>query len=202
MSEKISFKHWAVEPSPDVSQSISVADASDFIQPRRAAPLPPVVPAAGVLDELASLVVSELSVIGGDPNAAAVVVTPRELFLELLTLAMANLFNRMPLPSWLFDRTILKAVAGDIDDNELTKLATKAEDWIRTEGLVRVQDGQKSYALSLKSIAALSTFTPNGTLGELMEQARLCYAREAQTPELRRLTRRLGATFLNLMATS
>ena len=201
MPENSPFRHWSVKPPPEIVLPPKIAEPIPTVAP---ATTPPVqIPAAPVwngLDGLARVVVAELGAIGVDPDAAAAPVSPRELFLELLTLAMANLFNRMPLPSWLFDRTILKSVAGDVDDNELTKLAGKAEDWIRTEGLVRVQEGQKSYALSLPAIAALSTMTPEGTLGELMERARRCYARQAETPQLRRLTRQLGATFLNLMA--
>jgi hypothetical protein len=76
----------------------------------------------------------------------------------------------------------------------------RTDDWIRLEGLIRGQEGQKAYTLSLQSLAVLSTETPDGSIGRLMERACDCYVRQAHTPELRQATRRLAAVFLNMMA--
>ena len=125
----------------------------------------------------------------------------RDMFLELLVLALANLYTKMPLGSSLFDRAMVKSVTGHLPDNDAGKLMNKAEDWIRQEQLVRVQEGQKSYSLSLQAMAALSIETTSGgSVGALMEQVKSYYIRQLQSPELRSATRRLAAAFLTIMA--
>lgn len=125
----------------------------------------------------------------------------RDLFMELLVLALANLYSKMPLGSALFDRAMVKSVTSHLADNEVGKLVVKAEDWIRQENLVKVQEGQKNYSLSLQALAALCTETSDGgTLGTLMEKAKSAYVRQLQSPPLRRSTRRLAAAFLGIMA--
>lgn len=126
-------------------------------------------------------------------------VPPRELFFELLALGLANLFKIVPLAAPLFDRPSLKAVIGHLPDADATKLTARTDDWIRLEGLVRGQEGQKNYALSSLVLAVLTTETPDGSIGSLMVQAHECYARQAHTAELRRATRKLSAVFLSLM---
>jgi hypothetical protein len=127
-------------------------------------------------------------------------VPTRELFLELLVVGLANLYGKVPLASTLFERSMLKAVTGHLPDAESSKLMIRTDDWIRLEGLIRGQEGQKAYTLSLQSLAVLSTETPDGSIGRLMERACDCYVRQAHTPELRQATRRLAAVFLNMMA--
>ena len=125
----------------------------------------------------------------------------RDLFLELLTLALANLYGKTPLGSSLFDRAMVKSVAGHLDDNEVGKLIVKSEDWIRQENLVKVQEGQKMYSLSLQALAALSVETSSGaTIGMLMEQVKSVYMRQLQSPELQRAARRIAAAFLIILA--
>lgn len=161
------------------------------------------------LDQAARQVTNALSKIGNGGTAdlpgltgPAEEVPMRELFLELLALGLANLFGIVPLASPLFDRGMLKAVAGQLPDAESSKLMIKSDDWIRLEGLVRGQDGQKSYSLSSQALAILSTETPDGSIGRLMERASECYARQAHTPELRQATRRLASVFLSMMVRS
>ena len=125
----------------------------------------------------------------------------RDMFLELLVLALANLYSKMPLGSSLFDRAMVKAVTSHLPDNEVGKLVVKAEDWIRQENLVKVQEGQKNYSLSLHALAALCTETADGgTLGTLMEKAKSAYVRQLQSNQLRRSTRRLASAVLGIMA--
>ena len=122
--------------------------------------------------------------------------TSRELFYELLVLALANLYTKMPLGTTLFDRGMIRAVTGHLADNDAGKLTNKAEDWIRLENLVRAQEGQKSYAPTAETMAALESTTAEGSLGQLMEKAALSYATGAPGPDIRRATRKLAAAFL------
>lgn len=120
-------------------------------------------------------------------------VTMRERFAELVVLSMANLYGKTPVASTMFDRSMLKTVAQDMDDNEAGKLSGRAEDWMRLEGLVRVLEGQKSYTLNRPAMAVLSTRTEGGTLGEVMEKVAASYLADAPSPELRRRTRQLAS---------
>lgn len=129
-------------------------------------------------------------------------VTMRERFLELLTLSLANLFGKTPVASSLFDRNTMRLVSAGLDDNEAGRLSTRADDWIRLEGLVRVQEGQKSYTLNRPSLAVLCTPTSQGLLGEVMEGLAAVYANPGPTPEIRKATRALGAYFMTRVARS
>jgi hypothetical protein len=122
--------------------------------------------------------------------------TTRDLFYELLVLALANLYGKLPLGTTLFDRGMIKAVTGHMSDHDAGKLVVKAEDWIRQENLVRAQEGQKSYSASAAALAALESRDPNGSLGERMEQAAMAYAGQPPSPDIRRATRQLAAEFL------
>lgn len=162
----------------------------------------------GTLELAARQMTDALGKIGGgaaDPAAPPISVEevpPRELFFELLALGLANLFAIVPLAAPLFERSILKAVVGHLPDTESSKLILRADDWIRLEGLVKGQEGQKAYSLSSLSLAILTTETPDGGIGNLLAQAYGCYVRQAHTPELRQATRKLAAIFLNLMVRS
>jgi hypothetical protein len=164
--------------------------------------------AIGAADLAARQMAEALGKIGGgaaDPAAAPIPVEevpPRELFFELLALGMANLFTIVPLAAPLFERAILKAVVGHLPDTESSKLIVRADDWIRLEGLVKGQEGQKAYSLSSQALAILTTETPHGSIGRILERAYGCYLRQAHTPELRQATRKLAAAFLSLMVRS
>ncbi len=158
------------------------------------------------LDQAARQMATALGKIGdaatAGPPGQVEEVPVRELFLELLVVGLANLYGKVPLASTLFERSMLKAVTGHLPDAESSKLMIRTDDWIRLEGLIRGQEGQKAYSLSLQSLAVLSTETPDGSIGRLMERACDCYVRQVHTPELRQATRRLAAVFLNMMAHS
>lgn len=155
------------------------------------------------LDDIVRHVLTASAAEGADAaDDAANLPTMRERFFELLVLSLANLHGKTPVASALFDRAMLRSVCGGLDDTEAGKLATRAEDWIRLEGLVRVLEGQKSYTLNRPSLAVLSTPTAHGTLGEVMERIALRYAERPPNPELRRHTRQLAAYFMTRLGRS
>ncbi len=155
------------------------------------------------LDEVVKGLAAEIAAIRKDaPEAAAAAEPFRDPFLELLVLCLGNLYGKIPLPSSLFDRAMLRAVSAHLSDSDAGQLATRTEDWIRLEGLVRVMDGQKSYTLNRPAFAALSTRTDRGSLGEVMERIASCYVRQQPTPELRRLTRELASYFMTRLGRS
>lgn len=161
---------------------------------------------ATALEHLAGIITQEFGRLSPEtaiPESAGDAVADasvRDLFLELLVLAMANLYNKTPLGSQLLDRAMIRAAVGHLPDEELGKLVIKTEDWIRQEGLVRAQEGQKNYSLTRDAMAVLSAETGGGTLGQVMERASACYVRQAATPKLRRATRKLAAAFLALLS--
>lgn len=120
----------------------------------------------------------------------------RERFMELIVLVLANLYGKTPIPASPFDRAMMKILTEGLDDNDAGKFSTRADDWIRLEGLVRVQEGQKNYTLNRMSLAVLSTVTSQGTLGEVMEGVAALYANPGPTPALRHAARQLGAYFM------
>jgi hypothetical protein len=87
-------------------------------------------------------------------------------------------------------------VAEGLDDNDTGKFTSRTDDWIRLEGLVRVQEGQKTYMLNRVSLSVLSTPTSQGTLGEVMEAVFAIYNNPGPTPQLRLVTRQIGAYFM------
>jgi hypothetical protein len=129
-------------------------------------------------------------------------VSVRERFMEFIVLSLANLFGKTPIAASLLDRTLTKAVSDGMDDNEAGKLSIRADDWMRLEGLLRVQEGQKNYTLNRPSMAVLCTTTPHGLLGEVMERIMAAYAQPGPSAELRQVTRLLGAHILTRLARS
>jgi hypothetical protein len=126
----------------------------------------------------------------------------RERFFEMMVLVLANLYGKTPLAAPLFSReTMLRIVAG-MDDNDAGKLAGRGEDWLRLEGVLRQQDGQKAYFLTRPTLAVLSTITTHGTLGEVMERALAKYSEGQPTPQLRKALVLVGAYFLTRIARS
>jgi len=51
--------------------------------------------------------------------------------------------------------------------------------------------------LNRATLSTLSTATPVGLLGEVMERIARCYSGNQATPELRRLARALGSSLLS-----
>ncbi len=120
----------------------------------------------------------------------------RERFMELLVLSLANLYGKTPVPAAPFSRAIMRTVTEAMDDNDAGAFTTRADDWIRLEGLVRAQEGAKNYVLNRMAIAVLSTPTRHGTVGEVMEQVMNVYVDSGPSLALRKLTRNFGAYFM------
>jgi hypothetical protein len=131
------------------------------------------------------------------PNTAM-----RERFFEMMTLVLANLYGKTPLASPLFSRDTMLRITAGMDDGDAGKLANRGEDWMRLEGVLRQQDGQKAYFLTRPTLAVLSTITSHGTLGEVMERALAKYAEGPPTPQLRKALVLVGAYFLTRIARS
>lgn len=123
--------------------------------------------------------------------------SPREIFLELLVMALGSLYAKVPMGSGLFDRATLRAVLGGLDDTEAGKMQNRTEDWIRLEGLVRALEGQKNYTLNRPSMAVLSTATAHGLVGDLMERMQQRYVATPPSSELRALTRQMASYFMS-----
>ncbi len=148
-----------------------------------------------LLSELAA-VIAEPPPPSVEPNTTA---SMRERFFELLVLSLGNLYGKTPVAATLYDRTILRRVTEGMDDNEAGKLSLRAEDWMRLEGLVRGQEGQKAYTLGRQSLAVLSAMTSGGTVGEVMEKIQAQYAAQMPTQNMRRITRLFGAYYIARM---
>jgi hypothetical protein len=126
----------------------------------------------------------------------------RERFFELLVLILANLYGKTPVSAALFDRNTLLRVTTGMDDSEAGRFTTRTEDWLRLEGMLRQQDGTKSYFLTRTSLAVLSTITYAGTLGEVFEQILKRYQAAMPNEDIRNKTRVLGSYFLTRVARS
>jgi hypothetical protein len=157
--------------------------------------------AATDLNALVSEALSALAV-ADEGQAAHPDTTMRERFFELLVLILGNLYGKTPVAAPLFDRTTLLTITTGMDDNDAGRLASRTEDWVRLEGLLRQQDGAKAYSISRPSLAVLSTLTEAGTLGEVFDRILKRYVAAMPTEELRRITRLLGSYFISRVARS
>lgn len=151
------------------------------------------------LEPLVSACLTQLDVmpVGEQPQNTAGM---RERFFELMVLILGNLYGKTPIATPLFDRGTLLRVTAGMDDGESGKLATRTEDWMRLEGLVRQQDGQKSYFLTRPTLAVLSTLTAHGTLGEVLEKLLKHYATTNPTAAVRQSAGNLGSYILTRLA--
>ena len=129
-------------------------------------------------------------------------VSTRERFMELLVLSLANMYGKTPVPAAPFSRAIMRTVTEAMDDNDAGAFTSRADDWIRLEGIVRVQEGQKNYVLNRMAVAVLSTPTSQGTVGEVMERVMKFYTETGPSPELRGLARQLGGYFMTRLGRS
>ena len=145
------------------------------------------------LDTLVQQALAALAEPPPEGPRAAFTASMRERFMEVLVLSLAGLYGKTPVPSTPFDRALMKTVTDGMDENEAGKLSLRADDGIRLEGLVRVQEGQKNYTLNRGTLAALSVPAGDGTLGEFMERIAAAYINPGPTPELRAVTRKIGA---------
>ncbi len=153
--------------------------------------------------DLDALVQDVLNAIGDAPGEAARAdTTMRERFFELLVLIMGNLYTKTPVAGGLFDRNTLLRVTTGMDDSDAGRLATRTEDWVRLEGLLRQQDGTKNYSITRSSLAVLATLTAHGTLGDVYEKILKRYAEAMPSENLRSTTRILSSYFLTRVARS
>jgi hypothetical protein len=146
------------------------------------------------LETLVSQAIAALADPPGEPAHAQT--TMRERFTELMTLILGNLYTKTPVGVSLFDRSTMLRITTGMDDNEAGRLAGRTEDWLRLEGLLRQQDGTKFYFVSTKTLAVLSTMTPNGTLGDVMAKVLKRYQEQMPSENLRTMTRMLGTYFV------
>ena len=151
------------------------------------------------LEEIAASVAAELSksAPGRAANAKEAAPPTRDLFLEMIVLALGALYAKVPMGSSLYDRATLKAALSHLADTEAGKIQSGTEDWMRLEGMVRALEGQKNYTLNGPSMAVLSTPTRHGLVGELMERLQQRYLAAPPTPELRAQARRIGSYFMS-----
>jgi hypothetical protein len=126
----------------------------------------------------------------------------RERFFEMMVLVLANLYGKTPLAAPLFTRDTMLRIVSGLDDGDAGRLAARGEDWLRLEGVLRQQDGQKAYFLTRPTLAVLSTITSHGTLGEVMERALAKYGEGPPAPQLRKALVLIGAYFLSRIARS
>lgn len=153
------------------------------------------------LDPLVKACIAQLALVHeGDPpeNTAGM----RERFFELMVVILANLYGKTPVSSPLFDRTTMLRVTKGMDDGDAGKLAGRTEDWMRIEGIVRQQDGQKAYFLTRPTLAVLSTLTSEGTLGEVLEKILAHYLTTLPSPAVRKSAVTLGSYILTRLARS
>ena len=154
------------------------------------------------IEHLVGGVIAALELPALAPDAPPPTTGMRERFFEMMVLVLANLYGKMPLAAPMFSReTMLRIVAG-MDDNDAGKLAGRGEDWMRLEGVLRQQEGQKAYFLTRPTLAVLSTLTSQGTLGEVIERAHAKYSEGMPDPQLRKALVMIGAYFLTRMARS
>jgi hypothetical protein len=153
--------------------------------------------------DLDALVRNALEATADAPGeTASAETTMRERFFELLVLILGNLYTKTPVAVALFDRGTLGRITDGMDDSEAGRLAGRAEDWLRLEGLLRQQDGAKAYFITRPSIAVLSSFTSAGDLGDVMDKILQRYKEAMPSENLRRATRQLGSYFLSRVARS
>ena len=126
----------------------------------------------------------------------------RERFMELLVLSLGNMYGKTPVPVAPFSRAIMRTVIEAMDDGDAGVFTSRADDWIRLEGLVRVHEGAKNYVLNRMALAVLSTSTSQGTVGEVMERVMNFYTDTGPSLSLRKLTRRLGGYFMTRLGRS
>jgi hypothetical protein len=126
----------------------------------------------------------------------------RERFFEMMVLVLANLYGKTPLAAPLFSRDTMLRITSGMDDNDAGKLSARGEDWLRLEGILRQQDGQKAYFLTRPALSVLSSITSQGTLGEVIERALAKYGEGQPPPELRKALVLIGSYFLSRVVRS
>lgn len=158
---------------------------------------------SAIASELEKLIQDAVSAMA-DPagEAARPDTTMRERFFEIMVLILGNLYTKTPVAAALFDRTTMLRITTGMDDGDAGRLAGRAEDWLRLEGLLRQQDGQKAYFVTRPTLAVLSTLTSHGPLGDVMDRILARYKEAMPSENLRSATRMLGSYFLTRVSRS
>jgi len=125
--------------------------------------------------------------------------TLRERMFELVVIAMGFLYPRMPDSGQIYDRVTISRVTTGLDDGEAASLGKRTDDWLRLEGVTKQEEGKRAYFLPFNTLAALSTPTQAGTLGDICAKVKARYAADHPSENLRVAARALGAeVFLRL----
>ncbi|MDE2385838.1 MAG: hypothetical protein KGO53_14600 [Alphaproteobacteria bacterium] len=123
----------------------------------------------------------------------------RERFYELVVLALGNLFPRMPNSGQIYDRTTLNRIVMGMDDGDAANLGKRTDDWMRLEGIIKQEEGKRSYYLPLATQAALSANTASGLLGDVCAEILKRYIAANPSDSLRSATRALGAAVMQIL---
>ncbi len=126
------------------------------------------------------------------PNKA----NTRQRFYEIIVVSLGSLFAKAPVSAQLYERATLMNIVTGMADADATVLTKSADDWIRLQGLIKQQDGQRSYYLPLQTMAALSAETSNILMGDLFEMVLNRYNTSLPSENLRLCTRKLASHFL------
>ena len=149
------------------------------------------------LDDLVQQAVAAFAEAGSDAPLAAEI-TIRDRFYELIVLALGNLFPRMPGTGNLIDRiTLLRTMIG-LDDNDASSLGKRSDDWLRLEGIIKQEEGKRTYFLPLQTLASLSIQTEHGLLGDVFAAILKRYTQDWPSENLRAATRALAAEYISL----
>jgi len=130
---------------------------------------------------------------------AAPEATLRERMFELVVIAMGMLYPRMPNSGQIYDRVTISRVTTGLEDGEAANLGKRTDDWLRLEGITKQEEGKRAYFLPFTTLAALSTPSTAGTLGDICAKVQERYSADHPSENLRQATRALGAeVFLRL----
>ena len=122
--------------------------------------------------------------------------TTRQRFYEIIVVSLGGLFAKSPVEGPMYDRTTLLSVIAGMDDSDASTFGKRADDWIRLEGLIKQQEGKRSYFLPIRTMAALSSETSGILMGDLFEMVLKRYASAMPSDNLRGCTRKLASHFL------
>jgi hypothetical protein len=120
----------------------------------------------------------------------------RQRFYELIVCSLGGLFAKSPVAAQMYDRTTLLSIIEGMADTDASIFGKCADDWIRLQGIINQQEGQRSYYLPLQTMAALSGETSGILMGDLFEMVLKRYSASMPSENLRNCTRKLASHFL------
>ncbi len=148
------------------------------------------------MNDIEDVVAKLLPALAEAGSDAAPVATLRERMFELTVIAMGFLYPRMPDSGQIYDRITISRVTTGLDDGEAASLGKRTDDWLRLEGITKQEEGKRAYFLPFNTLAALSTPTSAGTLGDICAKVKERYFADHPSENLRVATRALGAQVL------